>query len=272
MKLFSRALLDELAAKATASPRQRVNHNVHASSADPVQRFFVAANRSTYFRPHRHLSKSELAIVIRGGFDVVTFDDGGTVTARYSVGEESASVGFETPSATWHTLVAQVDGAVFFEVKEGPYDPATAVEFAPWAPPEGHATAPAFLEWTRTANTGSTPAALGPTASGPAASSPTASDPATSGPTASGPTASSRTASGPAASSPTASDPATSGPTASGPTASGPTASGPATSSPIASGRTASGPTASGPTASGPTAPGPAAPGSTLPGPTTTGH
>jgi len=156
MKLFSQSLFDELAAKATASARQRANHNVHASSSDPVQRFFVAGNRGTYFRPHRHLSKSELALVLRGRFDVITFDDHGTVTGRYSIGEGSPNVGFETPRGTWHTLISHADGSLFFEVKEGPYDPATTSEFAPWSPPEGHAAAAAFLEWTRTASPGST--------------------------------------------------------------------------------------------------------------------
>jgi cupin fold WbuC family metalloprotein len=155
MKLFSRNLFDELAAKASASPRQRTNYNVHLTSSDPVQRFFVAANRATYFRVHRHSSKSELALVLRGAFDVLTFDAAGILTARYSIGEGSPNVGFETPQGTWHTLVSLADGGVFFEVKEGPYDPATAVEFAPWAPPEGHPFAPAFLEWTHTAAVGS---------------------------------------------------------------------------------------------------------------------
>lgn len=155
MKLFSQSLFDELAAKASASARQRTNYNVHATAADPVQRFFVVANKGTYFRPHRHLSKSELALVMRGGFDVITFDDRGAVTARYSIGEGSSNVGFETPRGTWHTLVSHADGSLFFEVKEGPYDPATTSEFAPWAPAEGHPAVAAFLEWTRTASPGS---------------------------------------------------------------------------------------------------------------------
>ena len=157
MKLFSQALFDELAAKASASPRQRTNHNVHAAASDPVQRFFVAANRNTYFRPHRHLSKSELALVLRGGFEVVTFDDSGTITGRYSIGDGSPNVGYETPRATWHTLLANTDGSLFFEVKEGPYDASTAAEFAPWAPAEGAVTAAALLDWVRTAPIGSAP-------------------------------------------------------------------------------------------------------------------
>jgi len=166
MKLFPHALLDELTTKADASPRLRANHNIHASPADLVQRFFIVANRDSYFRPHRHLTKSELALVLRGHFDVLTFDAHGGVTGRYRIGSDSAHMAFETPQATWHTLFAVSDGAAFLEIKEGPYDPATAAEFAPWAPAEGHESVPAFQQWLRQAQPGS--AAYEPAGSGPA--------------------------------------------------------------------------------------------------------
>jgi cupin fold WbuC family metalloprotein len=154
MKLFSGALLDELSAKATASARGRANHNVHASAQDPVHRYFVVANRNSYFRPHRHPTKSELALVLRGEFDVLTFDETGCLAARFVVGARSEHLGYETPRATWHTLIARADGAAFLEVKEGPYDQASASEFAPWAPPEGDARVPQFLERLRAATVG----------------------------------------------------------------------------------------------------------------------
>lgn len=157
MKLFSGALLDELSAKAAASPRGRANYNVHAGADDPVQRFFVVANRQSYFRPHRHRTKSELALVVRGSFDVVTFDESGCVLAHYVVGAGAEHIGYETPRANWHTLIARTDGAAFLEIKEGPYDQATAADFAPWAPPEGDARVPQFLEWLRTAQAGARP-------------------------------------------------------------------------------------------------------------------
>jgi cupin fold WbuC family metalloprotein len=149
MKLLSSTLLDDLAAKASASPRRRSHHNLHASSADVVQRFFVTIDRDSYVRPHRHMSKSELAIVLRGTFGIVTFDDDGVVTARYSVGEGTSNMGFELPPATWHTLFAMTDGSTFLEIKEGPYDPATAAQFAAWAPPEGDAAVADFLRRVR---------------------------------------------------------------------------------------------------------------------------
>jgi cupin fold WbuC family metalloprotein len=147
-------LLDALAAKAAASPRLRAHHNVHDAATDPVQRFFVVATRESYFRPHRHFTKAETALALRGCFDVVTFDDGGVVTGRYTVGQDAPSFGYETPPATWHTLVVATPAAAFYEVKEGPYDPATAVEYAPWAPSEGDPEARAYLDWARVAPLG----------------------------------------------------------------------------------------------------------------------
>jgi cupin fold WbuC family metalloprotein len=119
-----------------------------------VQRFLVVSNRNSYFRPHRHLTKSELAMVLRGRLHILTFDERGQVVSRYSVGAGTPSMAYETPRAMWHTLTADTDGAAFLEVKEGPYDPATASEFATWAPAEGTPDVAKFLEWLKTAQPG----------------------------------------------------------------------------------------------------------------------
>jgi cupin fold WbuC family metalloprotein len=157
MMLLSHALLDELATKAQASPRARAHHNIHPHASDPVQRFLVVALRDSYFRPHRHRSKSELATLLRGQVTLLTFDARGQVTARFRVGDGTESLAYETPPDTWHTLVPGESGVAFLEVKEGPYDAATATEFAPWAPPEGDIAVARFFAWLREAQPGSTP-------------------------------------------------------------------------------------------------------------------
>src|SRR6516162_11512691 len=149
LELLPRALLDELAAKAAASPRLRAHHNLHATPADPVQRFLVVAQRDSYFRPHRHASRSELALLLRGAVDVLLFDDRGQVLARHAVGTDADNFGYETPQGVWHTLVPGAGGCAFLEVKEGPYDPATAVQFAAWAPAEGDPEVARFCAWLR---------------------------------------------------------------------------------------------------------------------------
>lgn len=99
--------------------------------------------------------------MIRGRFDLITFNESGVVTARDVVGG-AAGFAYEMPPATWHTLIAQEDAGAFLEVKQGPYDPASAVEFANWAPPEGDASVPDFMQWLRTAPPGAVAPGLAP--------------------------------------------------------------------------------------------------------------
>src|SRR5689334_10134781 len=149
MKKISVTQLEDLARQAALSPRGRAHLNVHDSAEDLVQRFFVAVEPRSYVRPHRHHTRAELVTVMRGQFDVLIFDDGGTLTARHGAGEGTGVLAFETPPNTWHTLLSRASGSTFLEVKQGPYDPATAVEFAPWAPPEGLPKALEMLEGLR---------------------------------------------------------------------------------------------------------------------------
>jgi len=154
MKLVPNALLDELTARAAVSPRRRAHHNIHPLPEDLVQRFIVVAARDSYFRPHRHLARAELALLLRGAVDVLTFDEDATLTARYAVGAGTPVLAYETPPAAWHTLIVQSESAAFLEIKEGPYDPATASQFAEWAPSEGDAAVPRFQDWLRRAQVG----------------------------------------------------------------------------------------------------------------------
>ncbi|OPZ59355.1 MAG: hypothetical protein BWY87_01045 [Deltaproteobacteria bacterium ADurb.Bin510] len=152
MKLITNAVLDELCQKAAASPRRRLNLNIHAELDDPIQRLFVAACPDSYFRPHRH--KPETALVVRGRFDLLTFDDEGQVLERLELGPQAEMLGFELEAGVWHTWVSLSDDAILFETKAGPYTPLTEADFAPWAPAEGAAAVPAFLQRLRAARPG----------------------------------------------------------------------------------------------------------------------
>ena len=153
MKLLPHALLAELTAKAAASERRRVHYNIHTGPADLVQRFIVVALRDSYFRPHRHTARAELALVLQGEIDVVTFGESGKLTARYAIGQGAANLAYETLAASWHTIVVKSASAAFLEIKQGPYDPATASQFAAWAPAEGDAAVRDYQEWLRRAAT-----------------------------------------------------------------------------------------------------------------------
>jgi cupin fold WbuC family metalloprotein len=144
MKLIAPQLIDEMLSRAAASPRLRTHHNLHEVAEDPVQRLWVAVKRDSYFRVHKHPQKWEFSVVVRGLLDVLVFDDNGVIAERIRVGPEGDVLAFELPPNTFHTWLPLSDDSVFFEVKQGPYDPQAAAEFAAWAPAEGTAEAPAF--------------------------------------------------------------------------------------------------------------------------------
>ena len=152
MKPITHARLSELCDQAAASPRRRTNLNIHAALDDPIQRLFVAACRDSYFRPHRH--KPETALVVRGRFDLLTFDEAGRVSARLELGPQAEMLGFELEAGVWHTWVALSDDAILFETKAGPYAPLSEADFASWAPAEGSAAVAAFQARLRTARPG----------------------------------------------------------------------------------------------------------------------
>ena len=155
MKVFSNALLDRLSQDANSASRARMNLNLHEHFEDPCQRLFNAIGLNSYIQPHRHLldPKIETLIALRGMFALITFDNEGKVMDIVKFGSEKHleidGVGVEVPSNVWHTVVALIDGSLLFEVKEGPFDPTRAKEFALWAPIEGSSDVSAYLSKLR---------------------------------------------------------------------------------------------------------------------------
>ncbi|MBI4874450.1 MAG: cupin fold metalloprotein, WbuC family [Acidobacteria bacterium] len=75
---------------------------------------------------------------------MVCFDDDGRIRSRHEL-RGPANWGIDLAPGVWHTICAITPRAVCFEVKPGPWVPATDKEFAPWAPREGDPGAAAFL-------------------------------------------------------------------------------------------------------------------------------
>jgi cupin fold WbuC family metalloprotein len=128
-----------------------MNHNFHTGPNDNPHRFLNVLLAGTYVRPHRHATppKAESFVVLEGAVDVVLFDDHGSETARYRLGTVTADGhlwGVDLPPGVWHTVVARSPRAVCFEVKPGPWEPASDKDFAPWAPAEGDPEARAYSQ------------------------------------------------------------------------------------------------------------------------------
>ncbi len=145
------AFLDDLVALAASSPRLRLHANLHASYEEPCQRLFNAIGVDSYIRPHRHLvdSKTETLLAVRGRMTLVLFNEQGRVVQAVPFGtgpsDEGCDAGVEISPGTWHTVLADLPGAVLFEVKAGPFKQQLAKEWAPWAPAEGTVEVAAYM-------------------------------------------------------------------------------------------------------------------------------
>ena len=143
---LDQALLDEVTERALTSTRRRTNHNFHASAGDNPHKFLNALAEGTYCPPHRHCTppKSEGFLVLRGKVAVFVFGDTGKVIETHVLGA-GGLLGVDLPPGVWHCIAALSKTAVCYEVKPGPWDPATDKELAPWAPAEGSPAANAYL-------------------------------------------------------------------------------------------------------------------------------
>ena len=146
IQLLNQHLFETLIERAHQSPRLRTNHNFHATMEENPHRFLNVMLRGTYVTPHRHTTppKAESFVVLAGRVAVFTFDDSGEITGTWILG--GAQPGIDIAAGVWHTLAVLSTEAVCFEVKPGPYTPATDKDFAPWAPHEGESGAAKYLE------------------------------------------------------------------------------------------------------------------------------
>jgi cupin fold WbuC family metalloprotein len=139
-------LLDEVIVKAKASPRRRMNYNFHPELSDPVQRLLNALEPWTYIRPHKHSTKEEAFVLLRGTILAVAFNDDGSICDHAVLNAKSGTLGVEFEENTFHMLTSLESGSVVYEIKEGPFVPHTEGSSAPFAPKEGTDESAKFLQ------------------------------------------------------------------------------------------------------------------------------
>lgn len=123
MKLIDELLLNEITQQACDSPRLRMNHNLHASLDDKVQRLLNAMEPGTKLPIHRHKFTDETYIILRGKLDVKVYSEQKECIATYRLDPAEGKFGIHIPANSWHNVEILENGTVIFEVKEGPYLP-----------------------------------------------------------------------------------------------------------------------------------------------------
>ena len=123
MKLIDKQLLDDVSRQAQKSERLRMNHNFHQSLDDKCHRFLNAVEPGTKVEIHRHPTKDESFVLLRGRVRVNTYNDDGTVIESVVLCPEEGLYGVDIPKGVWHKLESLESGSVVFECKEGPFVP-----------------------------------------------------------------------------------------------------------------------------------------------------
>lgn len=123
MNIIDNNLLDEVSAKAKASPRLRMNYNFHQSLEDKCHRFLNAVEPKTRVDIHRHPTKDESFVLLRGKVRVNTYNEDGTVKESVVLCPKEGLFGVDISKNVWHNVESLESGSVFFECKEGPFVP-----------------------------------------------------------------------------------------------------------------------------------------------------
>ena len=121
MRIIDEELLNEVCSEAKASPRLRMNYNFHQSLEDKCHRMLNAVEPGTVVPIHRHPTKDESFVILRGKVRVTTHNDDGSIIEDVVLSQESGNYGVDISKGVWHMVEALELGSVVFECKEGPF-------------------------------------------------------------------------------------------------------------------------------------------------------
>ena len=88
-------LLDQVSEEARKSTRLRMNYNFHLSLEDKCHRFLNAVEPGTVVPIHRHPTKDESFVILRGKVRVTTHGDDGSIIEDVVLSQESGNYGVD---------------------------------------------------------------------------------------------------------------------------------------------------------------------------------
>ena len=129
--------INMLKSKASNNPRKRMRLCAHNNTEDTLHEMLILLARGAYFRPHKHINKSESFHIIEGNLSVVIFGESGDVQEVIKMGSFSSGDMFyyRISESYFHTVIPESDLVVFHETTNGPFQ-RDDTSYAVWAPVE----------------------------------------------------------------------------------------------------------------------------------------
>lgn len=126
---ITKAILDDLTAKAKESPRLRMNLDLRDSTEDGSQRMLNAIEPGSPLPIHRHQKTSEVMVCVRGKLRVEYYDELERICNDSFILEPNGiNVAVSIPIGVWHTVHALESGTCILEMKNGAYEPLPDVD------------------------------------------------------------------------------------------------------------------------------------------------
>ena len=97
------------------------NYNFHLSLDEKCHRFLNAVEPGTEVPIHKHPTKDETFVILRGKVRVTTHNDDGSIIDDVVLYNEEGRYGVNIPKGVWHTIEPLESNSVIFECKEGPF-------------------------------------------------------------------------------------------------------------------------------------------------------
>ncbi len=121
--IIDKTLLNQVSEQAKESSRLRMNYNFHQSLDEKCHRMLNAVEPGTEVPIHRHPTKDESFVILRGKVRSTTYNDDGSIIESVVLCKENGVYGVNIPKGVWHKLESLESGSVIFECKEGPFVP-----------------------------------------------------------------------------------------------------------------------------------------------------
>ena len=119
--IIDEKILDKVTSLAKESSRLRMNFNFHQSLDEKCHRFLNAVEPGTEVPIHKHPTKDETFVILRGKVRLTTHNDDGSIIEDNVLCPEEGKYGVNIPKGVWHKLDAIEPNSVIFECKEGPF-------------------------------------------------------------------------------------------------------------------------------------------------------
>ena len=126
---ITKSILDDLTAKAKASPRRRMNMDLRNGIDDQSQRMLNAVEPNSVIPIHRHQKSSETVVCLRGRVVEEYYDELERIcTETIELSPNGQTVALSIPAGQWHTIRSLESGSVIMEVKDGKFEPLADVD------------------------------------------------------------------------------------------------------------------------------------------------